>query len=73
MPFKLCIARQTAFDVEYLSWLAQNVFQLSIWAQYVIASESNAHPFQNDKLVDFADWQTAAVNLARKYDPLLKA
>lgn len=65
----LCIAAETAFDVEYLSWSARNLFELSIWAQYVTASEGNAQRFRHDEIVDFAEWQIAAVNLARKYDP----
>jgi len=65
----LCIAGESPFDAEYLSWSARNLFELSIWAQYVTASEGNATRFHNDEIVDFAEWQKAAVNLARKYTP----
>jgi hypothetical protein len=65
----LCIGGESPFDAEYLSWSARNLFELSIWAQYVTVSEGNATRFRNDESVDFAEWQMAAVNLARKYAP----
>ncbi len=65
----LCIGGESPFDAEYLSWSARNLFELSIWAQYVTASVGNATRFRNDEIIDFAEWQRAAVNLARKYTP----
>ena len=65
----LCIGGESPFDAEYLSWSARNLFELSIWGQYVTAAQGNATRFRNDEIVDFAEWQRAAVNLTRKYTP----
>ena len=65
----LSVAGAISNEPEYLAWAVRNLLELAVWAKYVAASAENAKRVSNDSLIDLAEFQGAALRLARKFEP----
>ena len=51
-------------QVQHAAWIARNLLELSVWCEYCVRSESNAHIFSNDTIKDALGLINAFAGLA---------